>query len=84
VYQVNIHRMIKKMANYATGMNFDGVWFYILHQVFQPWIQKRKLAYAKHKHVISGILKHAQKQGLGRLLNNDGTPNENVIRKCDS
>jgi hypothetical protein len=25
VYQVNIHRMIKKMANYATGMNFDGV-----------------------------------------------------------
>lgn len=55
----------------------------ILHQVFQPWIQRRKLAYAKHKHVISGILKHAQMQALGRLLNDDGTPNEDVIRKCD-
>jgi hypothetical protein len=55
-----------------------------LHQVFQPWIQRRKLAYAKHKHVISGILRHAQMQSLGRLLNDDGTPNEQVIRKCDS
>jgi hypothetical protein len=54
----------------------------ILHQVFQPWIQRRKLAYAKHKHVISGILRHAQMQSLGRLLNDDGTPNDDVIRKC--
>jgi len=55
-----------------------------LHQVFQPWIQRRKLAYAKHKHVISGILRHAQMQALGRLLNDDGTPNEDVIRKYDA
>ncbi|KAL6597728.1 hypothetical protein ACP70R_046533 [Stipagrostis hirtigluma subsp. patula] len=54
---------------------------YSVYQVFQPWIQKRKLAYAKHKHVLSGILRHAQTQGLGRLLNEDGTPNESVIRK---
>lgn len=52
-----------------------------MHQVFQPWIQKRKLAYAKHKHVISGILRHAQMEALGRLLNEDGTPNEDVIKK---
>uniref|UniRef100_A0A804QJT3 EF-hand domain-containing protein n=1 Tax=Zea mays TaxID=4577 RepID=A0A804QJT3_MAIZE len=49
--------------------------------LYQPWIQRRKLAYAKHKHVISGILRHAQMQSLGRLLNDDGTPNEQVIRK---
>ncbi|KQK03282.1 sodium/calcium exchanger NCL1 [Brachypodium distachyon] len=61
--------------------SFSLVLAYCLYQVFQPWIQKRKLAYAKHKHVISGILKHAQMQALGRLLNDDGTPNENVIRK---
>jgi Ca2+/H+ antiporter len=54
---------------------------YCLYQVFQPWIQRRKLAYAKHKHVISGILRHAQMQALGRLLNDDGTPNDDVIRK---
>lgn len=39
--------------------------------------------YAKHKHVIFGILRHAQMQSLGRLLNDDGTPNEQVIRNCD-
>ena len=55
-----------------------------MHQVFQPWIQRRKLAYVKHKHVISGILRHAQMQALGRLLNDDGTPNEDVIRKYDA
>ena len=33
--------------------------------------------------MISGILRHAQMQSLGRLLNDDGTPNEQVIRNCD-
>ncbi|WVZ72769.1 hypothetical protein U9M48_021178 [Paspalum notatum var. saurae] len=65
----------------ALIVSFLLVLAYCLYQVFQPWIQRRKLAYAKHKHVISGILKHAQMQSLGRLLNDDGTPNEDVIRK---
>lgn len=46
-------------------------------QVFQPWIQSRKLAYTKYKHVKSGILKSA----LERLSNDQGTPNEEVIEK---
>ncbi|KAK8939453.1 hypothetical protein KSP40_PGU004676 [Platanthera guangdongensis] len=54
---------------------------YCLYQIFQPWIQRRRLAYAKHKHVISGILKHAQMQALGRLLTSDGEPNLPVIEK---
>lgn len=41
----------------------------------------RRLAYAKHKHVISGVLRHAHMQSLGRLINEDGTPNKDVIRK---
>uniref|UniRef100_A0A453QPI1 EF-hand domain-containing protein n=2 Tax=Aegilops tauschii subsp. strangulata TaxID=200361 RepID=A0A453QPI1_AEGTS len=49
--------------------------------IYLPWIQRRRLAFAKHRHVISGILQHAQMQALGHLLNDDGTPNENVIRK---
>ncbi|XP_062189983.1 sodium/calcium exchanger NCL1-like [Phragmites australis] len=65
----------------ALILSFLFVLSYCLYQVFQPWIQRRKLAYAKHKHVISGILRHAQMQSLGRLLNEDGTPNESVIRK---
>uniref|UniRef100_A0A0D9UY83 EF-hand domain-containing protein n=1 Tax=Leersia perrieri TaxID=77586 RepID=A0A0D9UY83_9ORYZ len=65
----------------ALIVSFSLVLAYCLYQVFQPWIQRRKLAYAKHKHVISGILRHAQMEALGRLLNEDGTPNENVIKK---
>ncbi|KAL5564491.1 hypothetical protein UlMin_027655 [Ulmus minor] len=52
---------------------------YCLYQVFQPWVQKRRLDYVKHKHVISGILQHAN--ALGRLLNEEGEPNIEVIKK---
>ncbi|GKV02059.1 hypothetical protein SLEP1_g14543 [Rubroshorea leprosula] len=50
-------------------------------QVFQPWIQKRRITYAKLKHVMSGILKHLKQRALGRLLTCDGEPNEDVIKK---
>ncbi|CAB4277403.1 unnamed protein product [Prunus armeniaca] len=52
---------------------------YCLYQVFQPWIQRRKIAYAKHKHVISGLLHHLTNQG--RLLTEDGEPDEEIIKK---
>ncbi|XP_043689478.1 sodium/calcium exchanger NCL-like [Telopea speciosissima] len=54
---------------------------YCLYQVFQPWTQKRKLAYVKHKHVISKILKHLKMHSLGRLLTDEGLPNTEVIKK---
>ncbi|KAK6919730.1 EF-hand domain, partial [Dillenia turbinata] len=54
---------------------------YCLYQVFQPWIQKRRLAFAKHKHVISGILQHMKRHALGRLLTEAGEPNIEVIEK---
>ncbi|GLT48584.1 hypothetical protein SLA2020_222010 [Shorea laevis] len=54
---------------------------YCLYQVFQPWIQRRRIAYAKLKHVMSGILKHLKQRALGRLLTDEGEPNEDVIKK---
>ncbi|XP_057466067.1 sodium/calcium exchanger NCL-like [Actinidia eriantha] len=54
---------------------------YCLYQVFQPWIQRRRLVYAKHKRVISGILRHLKMQTLGRLLGDDGKPNKEMIEK---
>ncbi|PIM99932.1 hypothetical protein CDL12_27561 [Handroanthus impetiginosus] len=54
---------------------------YCLYQVFQPWIQRRRLAYAKHKHVIAGILKNLKMRALGKLATEDGRPNEEVLRK---
>ncbi|CAK9176568.1 unnamed protein product [Ilex paraguariensis] len=54
---------------------------YCLYQVFQPWIQRRRLAYAKHKHVIARVLKHLKMRALGRLFSEDGKPNTEVIEK---
>lgn len=50
-------------------------------QIFQPWIQKRRLAYAKHKHVISGILRNLKMLTLGKLFKEDGQPNTDVIER---
>ncbi|CAD6251268.1 unnamed protein product [Miscanthus lutarioriparius] len=54
---------------------------YCLYQIFQPWIQRRRLEYAGLKHVMSGLLRHAQMHVFGRLLHEDGTPNIPVIEK---
>ncbi|XP_004294083.1 PREDICTED: uncharacterized protein LOC101314065 [Fragaria vesca subsp. vesca] len=54
---------------------------YCVYQVSQPWVQKRHIAYAKHKHVISGILQHLKMRALGWLLDDDGEPNKEVIDK---
>ncbi|KAF7100339.1 hypothetical protein CFC21_101867 [Triticum aestivum] len=54
---------------------------YCLYQIFQPWIQRRKLEYSKLKHVMSGLLKHAQMHTFGHLIDDDGTPNVSVIEK---
>ncbi|KAL0002067.1 hypothetical protein SO802_015848 [Lithocarpus litseifolius] len=54
---------------------------YSLYQIFQPWIQKRRLAYAKHKHVISGILRNLKMFTLGKLFKEDGKPNTDVIER---
>ncbi|XP_011000241.1 PREDICTED: uncharacterized protein LOC105107868 [Populus euphratica] len=54
---------------------------YCLYQVFQPWIQERKLKYTRHKLVMSGILKHLKQRALGRLLTDDSSLDENVVKK---
>ncbi|KAK8622680.1 hypothetical protein V6N13_117586 [Hibiscus sabdariffa] len=54
---------------------------YCVYQVFQPWIQRRRLAFVKHKHVISGILRHLKMHSFGRLLTDDGEPNTEIIKK---
>ncbi|GLT76338.1 hypothetical protein SLA2020_480070 [Shorea laevis] len=54
---------------------------YCLYQVFQPWIQQRRIDYVKHKRVISGILQNLKQRALGRLLSDEGEPNVDVIKK---
>ncbi|RZC82084.1 hypothetical protein C5167_044654 [Papaver somniferum] len=52
---------------------------YCLYQVFQPWIQRRKLAYAKHSHIMSGVLRHLDL--VDRLMTDDDSPNIAAIKK---
>lgn len=54
---------------------------YCLYQVFQPWIQMRRIDYVKHRRVLTGFLKHLKKHALGRLCKPDGSPNNEVIEK---
>lgn len=54
---------------------------YCLYQVLQPKLQRRRLAFAKHKHVRSRILKYLKMRALGRLLDDQGKPNNDVLAK---
>lgn len=54
---------------------------YCVYQIIQPWIQKRRMAYAKHKHIISTILNVVHSKGRGRLLREDGQPDQDVLEK---
>ncbi|XP_031494779.1 sodium/calcium exchanger NCL2-like [Nymphaea colorata] len=54
---------------------------YCVYQVVAPWIQKRRLAYAKSKYFSSTILKHLHRRALGRLLDPNGQPDESIIGK---
>ncbi|KAK4387112.1 Sodium/calcium exchanger NCL [Sesamum angolense] len=54
---------------------------YCLYQVFQPMVQRRRITYAKHKHVVAGILKHLKMHAFGKLFGEDGKPNVEVLRR---
>ncbi|XP_059661460.1 sodium/calcium exchanger NCL-like [Cornus florida] len=60
-------------------VSFSLLVSYCLYQVFQPWIQSRRLDFAKHKHVKSGILKHLGSRE--KFLNDDGTVNQDIVEK---
>ncbi|KAJ0863037.1 putative flagellar calcium-binding protein calflagin [Helianthus annuus] len=54
---------------------------YCIYQVYQPNIQKRRLAFAKHKHVRSGILRYLKTNAFGGLLDDRGQLNREVLYK---
>ncbi|KAM0017285.1 putative EF-hand domain, calcium/proton exchanger, sodium/calcium exchanger membrane region [Helianthus debilis subsp. tardiflorus] len=54
---------------------------YCVYQVYQPNIQKRRIAFAKHKHVRSGILRYLKTNSLGRLTNDQNQLDRDVLYK---
>lgn len=53
---------------------------YCIYQVIQPWIQKRRIEYAEHKHIVSSVLHHVHKKGLGTLVREDGELDVDVVK----
>lgn len=53
-------------------------------QIFQPWVQKRRLEYVRLKLVVSGILHHFESKLVTKLTQEDGTPDVPAITKLVS
>ncbi|GFP79634.1 hypothetical protein PHJA_000106900 [Phtheirospermum japonicum] len=54
---------------------------YFFYQLFEPSIQKRRLMYIKHEHLVVDVLSHIQNQTRGKLLTENGSPNVSTIRR---
>ncbi|GAB2278004.1 hypothetical protein Dimus_012704 [Dionaea muscipula] len=54
---------------------------YCSYQIFQPWIQKRKINFVKGKKIISGFFQLLKKGAFGKLLTQDGKLNDDIATK---
>ncbi|RXH83246.1 hypothetical protein DVH24_003744 [Malus domestica] len=72
---IYVHCKLFSIPNQEPSRSF-GCARYLCRTVFQPWIQYmwRRIAYAKHKHVI--IRNQHLKMRFGSLLREDSEPNE--------
>ncbi|MFS7984372.1 putative EF-hand domain pair protein CML [Helianthus anomalus] len=53
---------------------------YFIYQVFEPSIQKRRLSYVKHEHLVLDLLKHIQEHTAEKILTEDGLANLTAIK----
>ncbi|GLJ11005.1 hypothetical protein SUGI_0140160 [Cryptomeria japonica] len=53
---------------------------YCVFQIMEPWVQKRRLDFLKHRHIISSILAKHHKR-FGGLMKDNGEPDSDVIEK---
>lgn len=54
---------------------------YFLYQIMDPWMQKRSLEYSKYEHLLAGFLTHVQRHARGKLINEEGQPDIDVIKR---
>ncbi|KAJ4770050.1 Calcium-binding EF-hand family protein [Rhynchospora pubera] len=52
---------------------------YAFYQIFQPWVQKRRLEYVRIKLLMSGILHHIESKFLTKFTREDGSPDSSAI-----
>ncbi|PWA89142.1 sodium/calcium exchanger membrane region, EF-hand domain pair [Artemisia annua] len=63
------------------SVSFMFLIVYFTYQVFEPSIQKRRLSYVKHEHLVVDIIKHLQEHMAEQVLNEDGSANLPAIRR---
>ncbi|XP_055804722.1 sodium/calcium exchanger NCL1-like [Solanum dulcamara] len=54
---------------------------YFLYQFLDPWMQERSLNYSKYEHLLTGFLHHVQRHARGKLINEEGQPDIDVIKR---
>ncbi|XP_075091041.1 sodium/calcium exchanger NCL [Nicotiana tabacum] len=54
---------------------------YFLYQIFDPWMQERSLEYSKYENLLAGFLHHVQRHARGKLINEEGQPDIDVIKR---
>ncbi|KAD6794508.1 hypothetical protein E3N88_05404 [Mikania micrantha] len=62
-------------------VSFMFLLIYFTYQVFEPSIQKRRLSYVKHEHLVVDILKHLQEHTAEQVLTEDGSVNLPAIQR---
>lgn len=54
---------------------------YFLYQFLNPWMQERSLEYSKYENLLAGFLHHVQRHARGKLINEKGEPDIDVIKR---
>ncbi|XP_048130101.1 sodium/calcium exchanger NCL2-like isoform X2 [Rhodamnia argentea] len=65
----------------ALAVSVGLLLLYFFYQIFEPWIQKRRLEYVKHEQLVLRIIQHMQRHALERLVTEDGAPNIQALRR---
>ncbi|KAL9403847.1 hypothetical protein Peur_000819 [Populus x canadensis] len=68
-------------TNYTARIMVASLLIYFFYQIFEPWIQKRRLEYVKYDEGLLRILQLVQERALGRILTGEGAPNINAIQR---
>ncbi|CAN4116606.1 unnamed protein product [Withania somnifera] len=57
---------------------------YFIYQLWDPWIQERSLEYSKYENLLAAFLDHVQRHAKGMLIDEQGQPDIQVIKRLFS
>ncbi|KAI3945897.1 hypothetical protein MKW98_007246 [Papaver atlanticum] len=79
IHELSYGRQIILLTTLVVSVAF--LLSYFVYQIFEPWIQKRRLEYLECHNLMARVLRHVEKQATGKLLTDEGTANIPVIER---